>query len=61
VQSGHRAMCWSPLAHAQQLPSIESLSESYVACVQSALCGASMIRCEQFATKRPNERFLMSA
>jgi hypothetical protein len=24
------------LAHAQQLPSIESLSESYVACVQSA-------------------------
>src|SRR5262245_59065086 len=26
---GHRAMCWSPLAHAQQLPSIESLSESY--------------------------------
>ena len=24
------------MAHAQQLPSIESLSESYVACVQSA-------------------------
>ena len=26
----------APLAHAQQLPSIESLSQSYVACVQSA-------------------------
>ena len=31
------ALCaGAPLAHAQQLPSIESLSESYVACVQSA-------------------------
>jgi hypothetical protein len=31
------ALCAAaPLAHAQQLPSIESLSESYVACVQSA-------------------------
>ena len=26
----------APLAHAQQLPSIESLSEAYAACVQSA-------------------------
>jgi hypothetical protein len=26
----------APLAHAQQLPTIESLSQSYVACVQSA-------------------------
>src|SRR5262249_2116528 len=31
------AMCWrASLAHAQQQPSIESLSESYVTCVQSA-------------------------
>ena len=31
------ALCAAaPLGHAQQLPSIESLSESYVACVQSA-------------------------
>ena len=31
------ALCTGiPLTHAQQLPSIESLSESYVACVQSA-------------------------
>jgi hypothetical protein len=31
------ALCAAaPLARAQQLPSIESLSESYVACVQSA-------------------------
>ena len=31
------ALCaGASLAHAQQLPSIESLSESYVACVQSA-------------------------
>jgi hypothetical protein len=31
------ALCAAaPLAHAQQLPSIESLKESYVACVQSA-------------------------
>jgi hypothetical protein len=31
------ALCpGAPLAHAQQLPSIESLSESYVACVQNA-------------------------
>jgi hypothetical protein len=26
----------APLAHAQQLPSIESLNQSYLACVQSA-------------------------
>jgi hypothetical protein len=31
------ALCAAaPMAHAQQLPSIESLNESYVACMQSA-------------------------
>src|SRR5262249_35787116 len=52
------AMCWrASLAHAQQQPSIESLSESYVTCVQSAFVrrlddfGASICH------KRPNERF----
>ena len=50
------ALCaGAPLAHAQQLPSIESLSESYVACVQSA--GASMTSVPAICHKRPNERF----
>jgi hypothetical protein len=35
------ALCAAaPLAHAQQLPSIESLKQSYVACVQSAFVGS---------------------
>jgi hypothetical protein len=34
------ALCAAaPLAHAQQLPSIESLEQSYVACVQTAFLG----------------------
>jgi len=35
------ALCAAaPLAYAQQLPSIESLKQSYVACVQSAFVGS---------------------
>ena len=39
TSSGHFAVALcaaAPLAHAQQFPSIDSLTQSYVACVQSA-------------------------
>jgi hypothetical protein len=47
---GGAMVAWPLAAHAQQLPSIESLGESYVACVQSAFVrrlddfGASNLR-----------------
>src|SRR5258708_5087560 len=44
----------APLAHAQQLPSIESLSQSYVACVQSAFVHLCVPKTSSVLIARPN-------